>query len=212
MYAVVTGASSGLGEAIADYLRNSFKVIAVGRKHPTIKVDEFLFADLSKLSSIEKTAAAMKRRSISVLVNNAGAMLNIKDTESLNLHLMAPKILMDAMENQKRARIINIASVSGLKGEADFPIYAACKAGLIALTKSYAKKFAYNKILVNAISPGFFKTNLFPDPTPEEMIKENTLLGYEALPAQIIPAIDMLICSRYTTGTNIVVDGGALLC
>lgn len=213
MYAVVTGASSGIGQEIANHLRinHSTPIISVGRRHPTNLVAEHWYADLRKMEDIQQVAEKLYSTTdtVSILVNNAGAMIDLSDDESINLHFKAPMAFMNAMSCRKKAHIINIASVSGIKGEDEFPAYAASKAALINLTKSYAKRYA-GRIQVNAISPGFFKTNLFPDDTPSEMIKSGTLMGFEASVRMILPAVDMLLNSPYITGTNIIVDGGAL--
>jgi NAD(P)-dependent dehydrogenase (short-subunit alcohol dehydrogenase family) len=186
------------------------RVISVGRRHPVEIVDEHWEADLRKMSDIHRVLSKMEKNlNISVLINNAGAMLGVNDEESIMLHFRAPMMLMGAMADVKKGHIINIASVSGIKGEAEFPVYAACKAALINLTKSYAKLYA-GEITVNAISPGFFSTNLFPNPTPIDMIRKGTLMGYEADVKNILPAVDMLLKSPYVTGTNVIVDGGAL--
>ena len=106
----------------------------------------------------------------------------------------------------KGGNIINIASVSGMKGEEDFPMYAATKAGLINMTKSFAIGYAPN-VRVNCISPGFFNTNLVEGDAPAELIK-HIPMGYEAEPSAIIPAIEFILKADYLTGENIVLDGG----
>jgi 3-oxoacyl-[acyl-carrier protein] reductase len=111
-------------------------------------------------------------------------------------------------ECEEGCNIINIASVSGMVPDKDLPIYAASKAAVIAMTKSLAKQLAPRMIRVNCISPGFFKTNLVNgEDLPDDLLK-TIPLGYEELPSNITPVIEMILHSRYMTGSNIVIDGG----
>lgn len=213
---IITGASSGLGKAIYKWLKITPKpIVGVSRHGPDYTTNLSDSMELHEFLTWVKSHTPI----VNILINNAGTMEfeletlpGIKNREMLNTNLIAPLVLMNGLETKftKGSCIINIASVSGIKGEADAPLYAATKAGLLALTKSYAKKFAPRGIRVNAISPGFFKTNLVPGDTPQELI-DTVPLKREASPEEIIPAVEMILKSKYMTGANIVVDGGVLL-
>ena len=217
--AVVTGASSGIGKAIAQYYKNEdFRVVNVAKTmHPDF---ENLKCDLSFYDQKEAAVKLIQSEfpdGIDVLVNNAGVMFldDLRDNTQTNLtlwtDLMAPIYLCTELTISIKTfgHIINIASVSGIIGDTDAPMYSACKAGIINFTRSMAKQLAPN-IRVNCISPGFFDTNLVPGPTPKHLIDQVPMLR-EAQPHEIIPVVDMLQKSPYITGANIVIDGGLSL-
>lgn len=105
--------------------------------------------------------------------------------------------------------IINIASISGMIAEPELPVYAASKAAVLSLTKSLARLYA-PRVRVNAISPGFYNTNLVEGPTPPELL-EKVPMKYESNPEELYPIVAMIYQTKYMTGANIVVDGG-LIC
>lgn len=208
---VITGASSGLGKAIYEYLsQKGFKVIGISRRGPDIKADLTVYD--------ERVRVVQELDGIEVLVNNAGMMLLEEDPkdatayEMLLLNLVAVWHLSLLLSDKipSGGKIINIASVSGIKGEKDLPLYAATKAGVIALTKSFAMRLVEKGVTVNCISPGLFDTNLVPFPAPDELI-ESIPMKREAQPEELLPAVEMILSSDYMTGANIVVDGGHLL-
>lgn len=215
---IVTGASSGLGKEMYRYLKTYYKgvakVIGVSHNGPDICVD--LTDSKSRDSFLDQITD--KYTNIKLFINNAG-ILNFDNTSDSNLkmlylNLWEPYVMVEHLYQKsmfnKGGQIINISSVSGIKGEPDVPLYAATKAGIHALTLSWAKKWAIEGITVNSISPGFFNTNLVPGKTPNELLN-SIPVGREAQPSELIPILEMLINTPYMTGANIVIDGGLSL-
>jgi len=210
MKALVTGATSGIGKVIADYYDGwDYEVISVSRTAPEFKCD---FTERNEIHDLLERLTDIGH--IDVLVNNAGAMYlgeSHSHTNALyHLLLYTPYMLMTHLEgNLQNGHIINIASVSGIVADPEVPVYSAMKAGLISLTKSFAKIYAPD-IRVNCISPGFFNTNLVPGPAPRSLINK-VPMKREAEPVEIKQVIDMIDQSPYMTGANIVIDGGLSL-
>ena len=200
MLALVTGASRGIGRAIALELgRNGFD-IAVNYNHSAehaenlcdelrklnVKADIFQ-ADVSNHEEVKKLIADIKSSmgTINILVNNAGInrdnlLMRMKDEEwqnvinsNLNSCFYCTREVIRDMAKNNFGRIINIASVVGLTGNTGQANYAASKAGIIAFTKSIAREYAQKGITANAIAPGFIDTDMTEILKPE--IKENIL-------------------------------------
>ena len=218
--AVVTGASSGIGRAIAQYYHNEgFHVVGIQRhtigSGTNSPVDTEITEDLSTPGGVAESIIMVEKQfgKIDVLINNAGIMpFNEIDNRNkiIHLNLFAPIILSESLDfNYPGAHVINIASVSGIMGDPEVSTYSATKAALINLTRSWAK-YSAPAIRFNCISPGFFKTNLVPGPTPKHLI-DKVPMKREAQPYEIIPVVDMLQKSPYITGANIVIDGGLSL-
>ena len=239
--ALVTGAGRGIGRAIAlkfgaegaDVVcvsrtaENSEKVAneirGVGRKAWAHAVD---VADASAVASaVERILAETGR--IDILVNNAGVTRDgllvrmseedwdtVLDTNLKGAFLFT-KALTRAFMKQRSGRIINIASIVGLIGNAGQCNYASSKAALLGFTKSAARELASRGVLVNAIAPGFIETDMtagLKDEVKGEMLK-SIPLGTLGKPEDIAEAALFLAgpASRYITGQVLTVDGGMVM-
>ncbi|MDR2492869.1 MAG: 3-oxoacyl-[acyl-carrier-protein] reductase [Coriobacteriales bacterium] len=161
---------------------------------------------------------------IDILVNNAGitrdslAMrMSLEDFDAvISVNLRAAfhlcKLVARDMVKQKAGRIINIASVVGLTGNAGQANYAASKAGLIGLTKSLAKELGSRSVTVNAVAPGFIETSMTEGLSEEARTRLMTTLALPRLgtPEDVAAAVSFLASDRasYITGQVIAVDGG----
>ena len=239
--AVVTGAGRGIGRAIAlkfagagadvvvvsRTVENSEKVAgeirALGRKAWAFAVD---VSDSAAVAAAgEKILAAAGR--VDILVNNAGVtrdglLMRMSDADwdtVLNTNLkgafLVTKAFNRAMLKQRSGRIINIASVVGIMGNAGQCNYSASKAGLIGFTKSAAREFAARGVTVNAIAPGFTETDMTADLKPEmrEVILKQIPLGSLGQAEDIASAALYLAAAsgRYVTGQVLTVDGGMVM-
>ena len=237
--AIVTGASRGIGREIAlSFAREGAQLVLTARSEEALRatVDEiralgkaepFLFAldvkDGAKTEELaDKTLDKYKR--IDILVNNAGVtrdglFVRMSETdwdEVLDTNLKGTFLCMRAvskvMMRQRSGRIINIASVIGLIGNAGQANYAASKAGIIALTKSAAKELGSRNVLINAIAPGFIETEMTH--VLGEEIKKTILksipVGFFGKPADVAKTAVYLASeeSSFITGQVITVDGG----
>lgn len=173
MNILVTGASKGIGNAIAQELQSIGEVFVTGRDEQALtacNAKGFCVCDLSK--DINILAKFIEEKNIDVLINNAGEYIyagletmNIADIQRLyQTNLIAPAYLISKaiphMKGQRWGRIINIGSISGVMGEAYASIYSSSKAGLIGLTKALALELAEFDITVNTINPGWVETEL----------------------------------------------------
>lgn len=239
--AVVTGAGRGIGRAIALRLaeagadivcvsrtvENSEKVAAevraLGRRAWAMAVDVSDSAQV--VAAAEKILTEAGR--VDILVNNAGVTrdgLLMRMSEAdwdavLNTNLRGAFVLTKAFTRallkQRSGRIINIASVIGLMGNAGQCNYAASKAGLIGFTKSVARELGSRGVTCNAIAPGFIETDMTSVLTEEQraaLLKQIPLAGF-GRGEDIAEAVLYLAGpgGRYVTGQVLVVDGGMVM-
>ena len=169
MNILVTGATKGIGEVIANTLEGS--IFVVGRNVEKLKqYRNYFVCDLAK--EVESLGEYIADNKIDVVVNNAGEyiykeadLLNLEDIDRLTrINLIAPIYItsqaLPYMKTQKWGRIINIGSISGVMGEAGANVYSATKAGLLGFTKATALEVAQFGITVNTINPGWVDTEL----------------------------------------------------
>ncbi len=240
--AIVTGASRGIGAAIAVALANQGRhVVLVSRSQEKLDAVKgqieaqggaasTLACDVSDQAAlteaIDKVASDHKR--LDILVNNAGItrdnlMLRMTDEEfdeviltNLRGVFVACRAALRPMMRGKWGRIINIGSVSGLVGNAGQANYATAKSGLLGLTKSIAKEMAAKNITANVVAPGFIETDM-TDVLPQQvkdMAAAATPLRRFGKPEEIAAAVAYLASEQagYTTGQVLTVDGGMTMC
>ena len=219
--ALVTGASRGIGKAIALALAAKGYAVAVnyaGSQAAAEAVkDEIIAAgaqaftiqgDVSKSEDVDRIFKTIKEEfgQLDVLVNNAGItrdglLLRMKEenwdaviSTDLKSDFLTTKAAAQMMMRKKKGAIINIASVVGIMGNAGQANYAAAKAGVIGLTKATAKELAGRNIRVNAVAPGFIATDM-TDVIPEknkEMMLQSIPLGRMGLAEDVANAVCFL--------------------
>lgn len=234
---IVTGASSGIGEAIYKRLKhwmwvengkgevllgaNKEEIIGISRRGPDMKIDLSAMGEAYDLPSHLADVLGTSNYKIRHLVNCAG-MLNLDEEyptregwfnivrDTMNLNFWAPYLASQRLLPKMidgQSTITNISSISAIRPEYDLPVYSASKAGLTAMTRSLALALAPRKIRVNTIAPGFIRTDLVPGPTPQHLL-DKIPLRREANVDAILPAFECILNSDYMTGAEIVVDGG----
>ena len=239
--AIVTGASRGIGEAIArKFCQEGASVMLCSRSGESVAaIAESLSgdggdakstqADISNKADAEALVdlTLQEFTRVDILVNNAGItrdtlFMRMKDEDwdaVIQTNLTGTAYCMRAvtrpMMRQRSGRIINISSVVGVAGNAGQANYAASKAGIIGLTKSVAKEVGSRGITVNAITPGFITTDMtqkIPETNQQKML-EMIPIGSFGTPEDVAEAALFLAsdAARYITGQAIQVDGGMFM-
>jgi 3-oxoacyl-[acyl-carrier protein] reductase len=240
--ALVTGGSRGIGRAISLALAAQGAHVAVNYVSHRDAADEVVTSiagcggqavaiagDVSKSADakrlVDETIAAFE--GLHILVNNAGltqddlllrmseeAWDRVLDVDLRGAYLCT-KVALRPMIRQRWGRVINIASVAGLVGNAGQANYAAAKAGLIGLTKSVAKEVASRNVTANAVAPGLVRTAMTEDLTEgqQRAVVQMVPLGRWATPEEIAPAVVFLASEEagYITGSVLTVDGGLVM-
>ncbi|MBR5433371.1 MAG: 3-oxoacyl-ACP reductase FabG [Bacteroidales bacterium] len=237
-YALITGGSRGIGRAVCLALANDgFSVIINYRSNEGAAIEvkqeieknggsaELLPFDVSDSKSVD--AAIQQWQSshpddyISVLVNNAGirddaVMVFMQDEQwnkvlrtNLDSFFYVTRRLLKAMITNRHGRIVNVASLSGIKGLAGQTNYSAAKAGLIGSTKALAQEIGSRKITVNAVAPGFIATDMTQD-LPEAELKKMIPAGRFGTAEEVADLVSFLVSDKaaYINGEVISINGG----
>lgn len=233
--ALVTGASGGIGGAIATALHAQGATVALSgtRVGPleelAAKLGDRAFVTPCNLGDAEAVTALAGQAAdamggLHILVNNAGItrdnlFMRMKDAEwqdvidvNLTSTMRLMKSVMRPMMKQKWGRVINITSIVGVTGNAGQVNYAASKAGMIGMTKSYAQEIATRGITANCVAPGFIETAMtaeLPDTVKDSML-DAIPMGRMGHADEIAAAVAYLASeeSSYITGQTLHVNGG----
>ena len=230
--ALVTGASRGIGAAIADTLAAAgAKVIGTATSESgAAAISERLVqwgGEGRALNSAEPETIEKEFGKLDILVNNAGItrdnlLMRMKEEEwddimqvNLKSVFRASKAVLRGMMKQRAGRIINITSVVGVMGNAGQTNYAAAKAGLIGFSKSMAREVGSRGITVNCVAPGFIDTDMtraLPEET-RKTFEAQTSLGKFGEAQDIADAVLFLASeqAKYITGQTLHVNGGMLM-
>lgn len=237
--ALITGASKGIGSAIALRLAKAGINVAINYKNDLkgatyvkencqsfgVKAEVYQ-GDMSLEEDVLRVFDEILKdfKTLDILINNAGITRDnflirmteeeFKDVIDVNLNsaFWTMKLASKIMTKKRSGNIVNIASIVGLKGNIGQINYSASKAGLIGMTKSLAKELAKRNIRVNAVAPGFIKTNMtdqLKDKVKENILKEIPLNRF-GNPEDVANMVNFLVSeeSEYITGQVLSVDGG----
>ena len=239
--AIVTGASRGIGRAIAEvFVREGAKVVICGRKQetldavareigPSVKAVACHIGKMDQIRNLVDSAVRQFGR-IDIFVNNAatniaqGPCLEVDEGQfdkmvevNLKSAFLLVKLVAPGMCERGSGSIINVASVAGLRPQPDGLLYSMTKAALIMMTQCYARELGPKGVRVNAIAPGLIQTVLseyyWKDETRKAEIIGRQPLRHLGQPSEVAEVALLLASDRgsFMTGQTLVVDGGALL-
>ena len=237
-YALITGASRGIGKAVAMRLAADGMPVVINYKSNTAAADEtkhtieetggrceLLPFDTAAPKAIEAALEQWQAQHpddyISVLVNNAGIRQDhimvfmtdeqwhsVLDTTLNGFFYLTRRVVKDMMTHRK-GRIVNVVSLSGLKGMPGQTNYSAAKAAVIGATKALAQEVAPRKVTVNAVAPGFIATDMTKD-LDEKELKKLIPVGRFVKPEEVASLVGFLASDEaaYITGQVISINGG----
>ena len=240
--ALVTGSSRGIGRAIAlELAKRGFSVVINNDEKPQEKIEVmneikkigqqaiYIQVDVSDPDQVEEMIKKILNDfcRIDILVNNAGVVMD-KKLENMSIEqwnrvisvnltgtFNCTKSVIKYMKEQGEGKIVNIASVVGEIGNFGQSNYAASKGGVIAFTKTVAKEYAKDGILVNAIAPGFINTKILQN-IPEKVMQkilDQIPLGRLGAPEEVAKLVCFLASddANYITGQVININGGVYM-
>ena len=233
--ALITGASRGIGRAIAVELASrgvNVAVIYSGNAEAAAQTcgdiralsvrAEAYQCDVSDFAAAKETVEAVKDAfgTIDILVNNAGItkdglLMSMKESafdDVIDVNLKGAfnmtRHCSPIFVRNRSGKIINISSIAGIMGNAGQANYSASKAGLIGLTKATARELASRNICCNAVAPGFIETDMTADISTDNPLFSAIPLGRAGLPKEVAELVAFLCSADYITGEVIRIDGG----
>ncbi|MFV0604894.1 MAG: 3-oxoacyl-ACP reductase FabG [Niabella sp.] len=237
-WALVTGGSRGIGKAVCIKLASMGYNILINYKGNLAKANETLAAvkalgvdgellqfDVANRAAVQEVLGGWMERNedktIEVLVNNAGIkddvlLMWMKDEQwdsvvntSLGGFFAVTRLVVNSMLRKRYGRIVNVVSLSGIKGLAGQTNYSAAKGGIIAATKALAQETGKRNITVNAVAPGFIATDMTAEINEAEM-KQLIPVNRFGTPEEVAHAVSFFVTKEaaYVTGQVLSVNGG----